>query len=429
MNVDNIILKYIDNLSCDICNTALQENIVGVSCCDKVYHRSCIQNNNSLTCPKCQKMYVIQDDKPLLNRLMFNIPHVVSVIDLYQKIYRKNPEDLHALDCAFFKNQISSQYCNKFLGYFDYSLFNKKFSNDSLDQKWDEFSYGILTGYNWKYTYWTGKELYEIIHLGTTKSEHITLCIFNSDYRKVRQQLDCLLTCIENNISDKCFINIEEGLIIVNVRGITKKICIHIEYLDKPFWFIFGKKQKYIPSYGSLYTCRKVTECQHVLDEADTENAPRFCKKGTVLLTIKSMLQKYDSKNSSASNKLAPLQSLSKPLGYDVDTKIFSRKINSGIISKKILLENIYCQYDLHVETGENLNNIKKELLNKIYSSDLKNTINIFHKTTKNDNILFRLVNKHETINFSDSIITAKKVIDFVLKRVYRQHVMLLPLS
>ena len=398
MNVENTILKYIGELNCDICGKDVIDDMVGVTCCNKIYHRSCIMNINNLDCPNCQKMYIIQEDKPLLRLLLSRMKNSLSVLDLYIRIYKQNPSDLYLIDNALFKNQTSSQYCSNFTGYFDYSLFNDDFNINDLDEKWDEFSYGLLTGYDWNYTYWTGKALYDIIHYGFSSLEHIVLGIFNSDYRKVRQQLDCLISCIEKNINDKCFINIEEGLVILNIRGITKKICVHIEYLDKPFIYIFGKIQKYIPSYGSLY------------------------KKGTVMLTLKSMLRKYQDTN------VYNLQSLSKPLGYDVDAKLYSKKINSCVISRKILLDKIYCPYKFYVRAGKDMNDIKHEILKQIiFSSNLKNTIDIVHETVNdNENMTFHLVNDYETINFSDNIITAKKVIDFVLKRLYRQHIMLL---
>ena len=74
------------------------------------------------------------------------------------------------------------------------------------------------------------------------------------------------------------------------------------------------------------------------------------------------------------------------------------------------------------------MNDIKHEILKQIiFSSNLKNTIDIVHETVNdNENMTFQLVTDYETINFSDNIITAKKVIDFVLKRLYRQHIMLL---
>lgn len=394
MNVENIILKYY-NVVCGICGTSITDDAIGVTCCNVLYHRSCVKNLD-LECSKCQKMYVIQENQPVLCSLMVELTNPLSVVKLYEKIYKHNPNDLYLIDNALFKKQTLSQYCNKFIGYYDYSLFNTNFNIHQLDQKWDEFSYGILTGYDWKYTFWTGSTLYGNIHNIPTTEEHILLCIFSSDYRKVRKQLECLISCIEDNIRDTCFINIEEGIIIVSIPGITKKICVHIEYLDKPFWYVFSKNHKYIPSYGCLY------------------------QKGRVNLTVKAMLKKYET------IKVGDLQSLSKPLGYKVDSKSFSKKINAGVIDKKILLENVYCQYGFHIKTGKNINSIKKDLINCIIE-ETKNVLDVFYDEKEDmEGVSFDLKNNQESLKFSDTIITAKKVIDFVLKKVYCQPFMML---
>ena len=44
MNVENTILKYIGKLNCDICGKDVADDIVGVTCCNKIYHRSCSLN-------------------------------------------------------------------------------------------------------------------------------------------------------------------------------------------------------------------------------------------------------------------------------------------------------------------------------------------------------------------------------------------------
>ena len=394
MNVENIILKYY-NVVCGICGNHIEDSAVGVTCCNTLYHRSCT-NNLNMECSKCRQMYVIQENQPVLCSLMVELTDPLSVVKLYEKIYKHNPNDLYLIDNALFKNQTLSQYCNKFIGYYDYSLFNTNFNIFQLDQKWDEFSYGILTGYDWKYTYWTGHAVYSYIHGISTTEEHILLCIFNSDYRKVREQLNCLVSCIENNIRDKCFINIDEGTIILSIPGITKKICLHIEYLDKPFWYVFSKNHKYIPSYGCLY------------------------QKSKLVLTIKAMLKKYES------FKVDDLQSLSKPLGYNVNSKSFSKKINAGVIDKNLLLENVYCQYGFHIKIGKNINSIKRDLVNCIIA-ETKNVLDVFYYEKEGmEGVSFDLVNNQETFKFSDTIITAKKVIDFVLKKVYRQPFMML---
>ena len=398
MNVENIILNYY-NLVCGICKNHIVDNAVGVTCCNAIYHRSCFKDLD-LECSKCNKMYVIQENQPVLCSLMVELTDPLSVVELYKKIYRSNPNDLYLIDNALFKKQTLSQYCNKFIGYYDYSLFNADFNVHQLDQKWDEFSYGVLTGYNWEYTFWTGHVLYNYVHNIPTTEEHILLCIFNSDYRKVRKQLDCLISCIEDNIRDKCFINIDEGIIVLSIPGITKKICVHIEYLDKPFWYVFSKNYKYIPSYGCLY------------------------QKGKLELTVKAMLPVVQLKYETI--KVDSLPSLSKPLGYNVNSKSFSKKINAGVIDKNLLLENVYCQYGFHIQVGKNINSIKKDIVNCIIA-ETENVLDVFYDEKEGmEGISFDLKNNQETFKFSDTIVTAKKVIDFVLKKVYCQPFMML---
>ena len=326
MNVEHAVLNVTDNIICDICILPVKYDIVGVTCCNSVFHGECLRANmdHSQICPKCEEMFKINIDNPLLTKLSQSTTKT-NVNEIYCDIYQHNPEALKIIDQALRARGSKVGYHENFKGYFPYSVFHKNFDMDDFHRQWNIFSYGLLTDYDWAHTTACGRAVWEITknHSIKTNDEHVYIVIYNRDYRIVRSQLKRLFQIIEQNCTNLGFLRsdltvyIQDGILVASIRGIVRKICICVEYNDDPFWIIY-KSKKYFNAYGSLYDGRIVE------------------------MSVKALV-----------NNKAPeypvLSSLDYVMGYGETKDHYAKRIGYGIGSFSFLFREVYPNYKFRI--------------------------------------------------------------------------------
>jgi hypothetical protein len=403
----DVVLNYIDNATCDICLFDIKDDIVGVTCCNSLFHGKCIETNMQYSniCPRCEEMFHINAKNPLLTRLLRSGgSRTISpddVAKIYAAIYQSNPEDLKIIDQTLRSQESKISYHEKFRGYFPYHIFDHNFDIDRFQNNWEIFCYGLLTGFNWGHTSACGRAVWQLaknpIGSAGADGEHIYLVIHSRDYRKVRKQLGHLLDVIETNCIDAGFLKsdltvyIQDGILVVNIRGIVRKICICVEYNDDPYWIIYSPKD-YFNAYGSLFNGEMVN------------------------MTVKAIV-----------NNKAPdfviLPTLEYVMGYRESDNNFSRRIGCGIGRPALLLRDVYPNYKLRISEKCGIDNIKRMMIDRI-ADDLNHILDVENCTSGPDatsDITMELVSESGSVDISTTIISSKHIRKQVSKIVYLQ--------
>lgn len=405
VDVERVVLNYIDDITCDICLCNVKEDVVGVTCCHSIFHGKCLEANRvySNICPKCEEMYRINKDNPLFTRLTLG-PSKIGKI--YAAIYRVNPDHLIIIDQALRAQGSKISYHEKFQGYYPYHMFNDNFNIDQFTYNYEVFCYGLLKGYNWEHTSACGSAVWKLAKKGNTADinrDHIYLVIYNRDYRKVRQQLNHLLTVIETNCTyiglTDVTMYIHDGILVVNIRGIVRKICVYLEYNDDPFWIIYNPKTHF-NAYGSLYT---------------------FTPAPVLTMSVKAIV------NNNAPN-FTTLSSLDHVMGYKESKSNYAKRIGCGIGTRTLLLNDVYPDYILRISERHGIDSVKKMMIGQIVK-DLSHILNVEQCINPDavSDIVIELVSKSGTIDIPTTIVTPKHIRKQVSKIVYQQPLHLYP--
>lgn len=399
MSFDNITLKYIDDITCDICRTNVIDDVAGVSCCYRIFHAYCLDQalEHSNQCPRCEKMYKVNLKDPLMKYLINTSS--INITDIYSDIYASNPAELILIDNVFTKILTMKEYHAKFIGYYPLVKFNKIFNLEQFQDNWRTFTYGLLDNYDWLHTLTCGRAVFSLSRGHTNiEDEHAYLVIYGTDYRKVRTQISTLLKCIETNLGDKCYLHIEEGIIVVHMRGIVRKICIYIEYHSDPFWFIYNDRP-YFNSHGTFYS--------------PSDGIKQTCEA----------LVRTDPSVHPELNTLAYIMT------YKEQQPIFAKRIGRGIVSRQFLLNNIYQNYRLVINIRNGIDSIKQQMINQILNGDINKVIDVelcISQTMDND-YSFHLTTDTSRLTIPCVMVTPRKINDNVVTMVYKQPVLLLP--
>jgi hypothetical protein len=396
------MLKYMDNITCEICLSSIKDDIIGVSCCHSLFHGACLDANReySIVCPKCEEMYQINRDNPLLVKLTRATTTHSDIDKIYTAIYRNSPDDLNKIDKALRLQGSKMKYHEKFRGYFPYYAFNDKFNMGQFREGWEAFTYGLLNAYDWQCTVACGHAVWDIAkhaEQANTESDDIYLVIYNRDYRKVRTQLKQLLTTVETEVgADNVYIYIEDSILVINIRGMVRKICVYIEYNDTPFWIIYSPRT-YFNTYGSLYTGTEVYMIVKAIINDQTCNYPILSSLGSVM-------------------------------GYDESKEQYSKQIGCGMENSQFLLRDIYPEFRFRVSERYGIDNLKKSVIYRI-TQDISDIVDIEHCINPNatTDIAMELVTSSGSVTIPTTIITTKYIRKQVSKVVYQQPLHLYP--
>lgn len=405
MNVENVVLRYIDDITCDICLDLVKDDAVGVSCCDSVFHGKCLSTNMeyNCVCPRCEEMFNVNTENPLLTRLLRASTNHSDVNEIYSAIFSKNPEDLKIIDKAIRECITKVAYHDKFRGYFPYKNFSKEFDTGKAELEWNDFTYGLLDGYNWENTMAVGRAPWSIARgMPVDGGEHVYLVIYSCDYRKVRQQLMHLFDVVSHNYrgqeqgkDDDFGFYIDDGLLVINLRGIVRKICVHVEYNNDPFWVVYVPVSHF-HTYGTLY------------------------RPGDFYMTIKAMTATA-LMATKAVKAMKPLDSMEYVMGYDETVEHFSHRIGCAVQPMNCI-EYIYPNFRFRIACRYGIDDIKKSVIGKI-SSDIGSLLDIEHciDLDATSDISMELVSETESVAIPCSIMTARTIRKNVTKIIYKQ--------
>jgi len=344
-------------------------------------------------------MYQINRDNPLLAKLTRATTDRSDIVKIYAAIYRNSPDDLNKIDKALRRECSKIKYHEKFRGYFPYCAFNDKFNMEQFREGWQTFTYGLLNTYDWQFTVACGHAVWDIAknaEHANTELDDIYLVIYNRDYRKVRSQLKHLLATIETEVgADDVYIYIEHSILVINIRGMVRKICVYIEYNNTPFWMIYSPRT-YFDTHGTLYT-------------------------GTsVYMTVKAIVN--DQYNCST------LTSLGSVMGYNETKEQYSKQIRCGMEHSQFLLRDIYPEFRFRVSERYGIDNLKKSVINRI-TQDISDIVDIEHCINPNatTDIAMELVTSTGSVTIPTTIITTKNIRRQVSKVIYQQPLHLCP--
>jgi len=322
--VEHTLIKYIHKL-CAVCMMQINDDVCAASCCSNVYHTACLKKTK--VCPICRLMFNINITNPLLTTLMHDMRGFNDVMTLYTEIYRDNPIDLKLIDRAI-RTYRPSQYCTIFRGYYPYCAFNTGVDMERFYYNWNVFCYGLLHGYDWCNTSACGRAVWCLAKQGVVSDDdHIYLVIHSLDYRAVRRQLAHLFSTVEINclevgiVKSDILMHIQEGIIVITIRGFVRKICIYVEYNNDPFWIIY-KPPTHFNTYGSLFSGTSVN------------------------MTINAIVN-----NKSPDYPILP--SLDYVLKYGESDKAYSNRMGYGVGTGDLLLKDIYPEYKLRINTKD----------------------------------------------------------------------------
>jgi hypothetical protein len=398
-NTEAILLKYMENDTCDICRNIIKTDLCCVTCCHSLFHKLCIEKNQtfSLQCPRCERFYDTNESEPALTHLMNLTISEEEVYQLYHKIYHANFKDLRLIDHYLRHNMVPVQYHRKFIGYYKHSMFSLDIS--SFSKKWDDFTYGLFRNYDWAHTIATGEAVLTLATNPTAplhSDQHIYIVIYNLDYRVVRKQLKILLSHIETIIMEPCPIYLSSGILTLCIPGMIRKICIALEYYFDPFWFLY--RSKGFDTFGCFY------------------NGNDVC------MTVKAAVDPLSYQT--AATSVQPILEYTKNYTDSIDT--FSKKIKLGFIhGSEQLFRGVYMHYNLHIIEHGETNIIKKHFIQKLLSSDISDIVDVCH-TVEDDTgktmMEVKLISedKKETIDLI-SVITLKEIKLFVKKVLYER--------
>lgn len=411
------MLKYMDNITCTICLSSIKDDIVGVSCCHSLFHGACLAANREyrITCPTCENMYLINHNNPLLVKLKTH----TDIDAMYAAIYRNSPEDLNKIDRALRLEGSRMQYHDNFRGYFPYCRFDDNFDMEQFQRGWEVFTYGLLNNYDWQYTVACGHAVWDIAkhaEQANTETDDIYLVIYSRDYRKVRTQLQQLLVTVESEVgADNTFIYIEEGILVINIRGMVRKICVYIEYNDDPFWIIYSPRS-YFNTYGSLYQGGTGTGTGIGIGIGIGTGT------GTgVFMTVKAIINKQ-------APKYTILPSLGSVMGYNETKEHYAKQISCGVENSQLLLRDIYPDFRFRVSERYGIDNLKKSIIDRI-TQDISDIVDIEHCINPNatTDIAMELVTSSGSVSIPTTVITARNIRKQVSKVVYQQPLHLYP--
>lgn len=328
-----------------------------MSCCKQI---RCIKCHSGLICPKCKQFYT------------------TTIIYDYIKLYKQSPELLKHIDKDLRSQMTKSEYHKKYIGYFPYPAYMGDFK-----QQWDIFTYGLLSDYNWKHTVACGRAIWAISKQQYYDNEHIYLTIYDTDYRIIRQQLQHLFNTLPNNIS----VALQEGIIIVSIPGMVRKVCIYVDYNKTPFWIIYNPKN-YFNTYGTLY--HPDMGVQMTVNALVNDKTPSFIE----------------------------LPDLDKVLGYNYIIKPYNKP--------EFILNHIYMEYRFRIkmssEQGQEL--LVKQIrdrINKIVDVDVDIDVDVDSDSDSGSGLSLSLVSTQGILNITPTIMTPNNVYYAVRKVVYIQ--------
>ena len=396
-----------DRFACDVCHSDhdVLDPLVGVSCCNGVFHTSCLKVG---VCPRCQNMYTILQENPILiwiKRIPANL-----IGNIYASIYNNNPELLRGLDQMLRSQYSKTVYHEKFKGYFPYDLF-KPIASD-IAVAFQVFTYGLLKSYDWNNTSACG---YAVLNLATREAEvealdreHVYLIINSRDYRKVRRQLEHLLNTIKRNAEEVGFpmvlCYIQEGILVVTIRGIVRKFCICVEFTDDPYWVIYAPR-KYFNTYGCIYTPKS---------QSPGQNAGQG-----VEITVKAITETQP--------QTQGLPSLELVMGYKETISSYSKRLGGGLVDLTVILNDIYSDLRVQILTRPGIDLIKQNMV-KLIREDLQDIIDVetADGTGNSRDISIRLIsNNGREITIPTTIINQKTIKKEVARFLYLQPVQL----
>lgn len=396
MSVEQIMLKHMGKIKCDICLSSIQGDVVGVSCCHTLFHASCLDANrkHSQVCPICEEMYTTNNINPLLHKLTYD-----NICSTYAEIYRDQATVLGNIDKSIRKQLSNNTYYERFKGYYPYNMF----ADINIHDQWDTFSYGILRNYDWKYTVACGHSIWNMAKKSKpeseSESESIYLIIYNRDYRKVREQLQHLMHTVESLFQPQdIYIYIQDGILVINIRGMVRKICVYIEYNDDLYWIVYSPR-KYFNTYGTLY----------------------HPDKNQLFMTVKAIVNNKPP-------KYPILSSLSYVMGYNETKQNYVNRIGCGMEDSNFLLQNIYPDYRCKIFEKKGIDNLKKTVISRIIK-DLSCMVDIDHVVDFNatDDISMKLVTQAGSVNIPMSIISSKNIKKQISRLIYQQPLHLYP--
>jgi len=279
-------------------------------------------------------------------------------------------------------------------------MFKDNFNMTQFQESWEAFTYGLLGAYDWQHTVACGHAVWDMAkhtEQAATDADDIYLVIYSRDYRKVRTQLQHLLHTVETEVgADNAFIYIEDGILVINIRGMVRKICVYVEYNDDPFWIIYSPRA-YFNTYGSLYD------------------------GNVVYMIVKAII-----------NSQAPhypiLSSLGSVMGYDQSKEHYSKQIGCGMENSQFLLRDIYPDFRFRVSERYGIDNLKKSVINRI-TQDISDILDIEHCINPNatSDIAMELITSFGSVQIPTTIITTKNIRRCVSKVVYQQPLHLYP--
>jgi hypothetical protein len=388
-NPELILLSHMDATICDICRDRITNDISCVSCCHTLFHKKCIDENTKYgaVCPRCERNYNAVSAAPIIDRLLI-CTTTNDILNIYNAIYKTNPRHLRIVDHYLRKNMFSYSYHQHCIGYYNYQSIDPSIINiDDYKILWDQFTYGILRDYDWKFTFATGSSVAKMFRSTTPRDdEHIYLVLYNADYRLVRNQLKTLLKHIETKINTQILVHIEDGILVVYMPGVMRKFCIYIEYNADPYWFLYQHRKKF-NSDGIMYD------------------------GNTLYLTIKTLV------DYTTPSTFKTCSGLNYVMGNETPAQFINRIGHNLIIGSEDILNNVYRDYTLYITHGKHTDPLKKNLLHHIATSDLTDLININYCTTSNSNdISIKLVANGQEIPLSTTMISYITIRQLIVK-------------
>lgn len=395
VGISETLGKHVKPVTCDICYTPVASDIVGLTCCRMLIHGECINVNANFThsCPHCDHYYSLNTEDPLLTYVIeYYSPD--DIIRLYRNIYQDNPKMLRLVDCKVRRSLPRLTYFARFTGYFDYTkICSDRQDIDTFKESWDNFSYGIFRGYDWKHTFATGSAVATMFNNGAPRDDdHIYIVVYDSDYRVVRSQLSILFAHLEDKLGVP-LIHLEDGILVLFFPCLVRKICIYVEHNADPHWFIFQKREKF-GAYGTIFN------------------------GDTVLCTVKALVTPHEYR------AMEECSILKHVMGNETSAQFMKRIDRPLMVGTGYVLENIYRDYTIKISHGVNVDPLKKKWLTALIT-DLQDIIDVQYvaDSATDDDIKVLITVGTQSQQVTTTIMAKNTIRKAILRELYQQHV------
>jgi hypothetical protein len=201
---------------------------------------------------------------------------------------------------------------------------------------------------------------------------------------------------------------IQEGILVVTIRGIVRKFCICVEFTDDPYWVIYAPR-KYFNTYGCIYTPKSASASPSASPSASA----------SVEVTIKAITETQP--------QTPGLPSLELVMGYKESISSYSKRLGGGLVDLTIILNDIYSDLRVQILTRPGIDLIKQNMV-KLIREDLQDIIDVetADSTSNPRDISIRLIsNNGRVITIPTTIINQKTIKKEVARFLYLQPVQL----